>query len=971
MFVILLLIWAHAAFASSVSVRRPLDDQYPLIARINSSYSWAFAEDTFASLTNASLTYTASQLPAWLSFDPSTRTLHGTPSPPDEGTPRIRITANDTATFDTASSWVSLCVTPYPPPAIQNAIAAQFNADNPSLSSVFVLSPNSALSTDAPTLRIPPGWSFSIGFDWKTFNGSDTIYYSALQADGSPLPPWMTFDSDGITLDGVTPHQNILPTPHMLSLALHASDQEGYSASSVPFAVVIAPHELSAAAGSLPTINITASTSLDVALNSPIDFAGILVDTSPIDPADVVSLSIDTSQSPWLHYDEGSKRLSGQPPKDLDRQNGAALPVTLMTSFNQTLHTNVHVAVVPSFFSQSALDPILVDPGKNVDFSLARFFSNATGMNGRSDDVNLTASYDPREASDYLRFDSSSALLSGTVPQNVSSTGANYSHITVTFTAYSRITHSTSHTTLPVSLTPADYNHSQPANQPHSGRLSPAARRKLLLGLGIAFGIIGGFLMLGLLLACFRRCARVNDSALTGDAGARAWTEKERQWYGIGNVGRADPEKGYGWTDNSGPSMTAAGARYGDMGLGLQRVLTRTASNSDSAAGPRSPGQLSKAEFVGKLRATVRNVSNRYRRARKSAIGKPMMLLGEDQLAGAGAPATPALAALRGFDAADFSGAPSSLRSPSSSTAERSIPKRRADFAPPKSPKGPRNPAAAHVRGDRTSTHDPRPSVDSAMSVVSLASNSSTRTHATEAVVHKAARATSVRSMKSASGQSYHSQAEDAPRTRLVPFTDVNRVPVPQLPPKDGADAGTTASGRSTKKRVVSQAASVVRNSADGRADELAVGMRYVRALGEDKDSARSPSGSFSSLESSHKARSSLGSGSGIRKSDDVLRILVRAAERFRFRLHVRPLGGDPQAAGQFTARQLSGKALPPFLYADLDMARGGPEVKRHKDTVKFWGIPRVEDVGEVHVGVYAADGECVGQAVVEVIGRG
>jgi len=143
-------------------------------------------------------------------------------------------------------------------------------------------------------------------------------------------------------------------------------------------------------------------------------------------------------------------------------------------------------------------------------------------------------------------------------------------------------------------------------------------------------------------------------------------------------------------------------------------------------------------------------------------------------------------------------------------------------------------------------------------------------------------------------------------------------------------------------------------------ADELHVGLRYVRALGED---AREGSGSFSSLESSSRpARSSLGSG-GAGAGAEVLRVLVRVGERFRFRLPIRVGAG-----ATLTARRVTGELLPAFLYADLEVGRGGNQ--KHRDTVKFWGVPRVDDVGDVHVGVYTANGVCVGEAVVEVLVR-
>ena len=877
--ILLTLVLASSSSTSSVSVLFPLDSQYPPIARIGSPYAWKFAERSFVSQTNKSLVYSTSPLPAWLVFDPAARIFSGTPALEDEGTPRIKVLATDPDTSDSAASFVSLCITPYAAPNLTKPVAAQFRLDNPSLSSVFLLSDHSALlmKTETPTLRIPSSWSFSIGFDGDTFTGPDDIRYAALQADGTPLPPWMRFDSGGITLDGVAPPLHTHPTPYLLELVLHASDQFGFSAASVPFNVVIASRELHLSSG-LPTINVTESLPFDIRLNSPMDFAGVMVDNAPMDPHDVASVVINTSSYDWLHYDTDSRRLSGQ------LQNDTVLPVVLTTVFNQTLDTELKLAAVPSFFSRDPLPSLLVAPGQEMQFGLSEFFSNAT----QGEAADLTPSYDPSDVASYLSFDTASAVLSGTIP----SSDLNYSHITVTFTAYSRLTHSISHTTLPISLTPDDYEHRHPS----AGPQHHSSRKRLALGLGIALGLLGGIFGLSLLLAALRGCAHPPDPALSGAAAARAMTENERQWYGIGD-GYDNAEKGY----------TNGNGRWGELGLGLSRTMTMTGISSGDGDDDQhshslaSPGQLSKAEFLGRIRSTVRKVSNRYR-PNKSSIGRPVLV--QDPI---DTPATPAIPSLAGYEPVGYSGTASSLRgSPSSSTGgARSIPQRRADFAPPRPP-------------PPTARRD---------SVMSLASDSSTRSHAAEAVVHRAARARSVRSV----------DGVGAARARMVPFTAGRAAASPGAPPPPAPACASSLS------------ASVVRVI---EADELDVGMRYVRALGEDA------SGSFSSLESSHPARSSIGSGGRAR---DVLRVLVRVGERFRFRLPVRAGAG----AG-LVARRVSGELMPAFLYADLDVARG----ERHRDTVKFWGVPRADDVGEVHVGVYTANGVCVAQAVIEVLVR-
>jgi axial budding pattern protein 2 len=927
----------------SISVPIPLNSQLPPIACVDKSYSWTFANGTFQSARNATLVYSASDLPAWLSFDSVTRTISGRPTINDEGTPRISVKATDPETSESAYSSLSLCVTPNPPPVVlSKPLSSQFkNQDNPSLGSVFVLSDSkadviSALHvTQNPTLRIPPGWSFSIGFDGDTFTGMDNNRYAVLQADGSPLPSWISFNSDEITLNGVTPPLDELPSPY-ITLALHVSDRSGFSIVSELFDVVVAAHELYASMRGLPTVNITSSTALDVLFDSQIYFDGVFVDGVPLDLQNLVSLEIDVSRCTWLHYDASSRRLTGQLPSDSSTWNATVLPVVLNTVYNQTLHTQVKLASVPSYFLKDPLPQISAVPGKEVYFNLTPFLSNAT-----LGDVDLTASYEPADASSYLHFDKSSAVLSGSIP---SPGKINYTLVTVSFYAYSYLTHSTSHTSLPISFTPTDHEHTQPT----TGSPFRGPHKRLALGLGIALALLGGLLVLGLLLAGLRCFARPADPALTGEAATRAMTESDRQWYGIGDAGQAgdmgnNAEKGYGVFTNNRPD---------ELGIGLPHAMTFASSNDERLLA--SPGQLSKAEFLGRLRATVRKVSNRYRGARKSAISRPVLVLEAGDPRILDTSPTPAIPPLSGYEPMGYSGTgttTSSLRgSPTSSTGERSIPQRRADFAPP------RVPAPAPV-----AIHAPSRSLDSD---ISLASDSSTRTHAAEAVVQHAARARSV-----------YGRVKDGDdhigRARVVPFT-AGRMPAP----REGL-AGTDP-GLPPPARASSLSASVVRLIVPpsqqreqpwavgaSEADELHVGLRYVRALGED---AREGSGSFSSLESSSRpARSSLGSG-GAGAGTEVLRVLVRVGERFRFRLPVRVGAGGIGAGGGLTARRVTGELLPAFLYADLEVGRG--DNQKHRDTVKFWGVPRADDVGDVHVGVYTANGVCVGEAVIEVLVR-
>ena len=935
LFLLILLSLSSTYASSSVSCKDPIEDQFPQIAHVGQPYFWAFSPETFQHDGTQPLIYKVSDLPSWLSFDPMNYTFHGTPSPTDTGSSSIQIIALDPASLESASSSLTLLVIDTPPPTLLHTVQEQFHLPNPSLSSVFAVSERSSFKAAHPALRIPPAWSFSIGFLYDTFIANGNVYYGARQANGSQLPDWVTFDPISITFDGYTPHLHNMSSPPSISVALYASEHEGYQDTALFFDLVVAEHELSLSASSLPTINITANTPFSVSLTSPADFIGVLVDGKQIEPSQIITLEIDISYyGAWLDYDTASRTLSGNPPEDLAKStHNTILPVTLATTVNQTIETNVSLAVVPSYFSSANLQPILVVPGQSVHFNLVQFYSNATSINGQSDDVNLTAAYDPDNAASFLTFDSTNGLLSGTIPANFTTVNTSTSHITVTFTAYSRITHSTSHTSLPISLSPSDYTKEKHLSSPG---LSAAARAKLLLGLKISFGVIGGMVLVGFSMAAFRKYARVNDTALSGEEGIKGWTEDEKKWYGIGIdvdgevcSGPSDSppkipdlaEYGYNWSalavrDLASPPNRLEGSDVRTMG-NMPPLKNSNYLSPHGSSTLQSPKVMRKGEFLGKIKVTARKVSDTCKRVLtgapasplnaspgisrgKAVISKPVLIMTSNERAKASIQRqqqgleTTSSVPIEGstFDDIDFSQyEPSGMTgtsiagSPSSSTGGRSIPRRRADFAPPRNSQHKGNPLAVpdlstlpkvHMGDDaksartkRTSTSSMRHSIDSADS-----SGSSARTHAAEAVVQRAERATSVRSLHSASGMSLQSSnqthqvqpsaaAESSvpqPRPRLVPFTSANRVPVPKLPsstyfagdksgaagpsgPADNRVYATSRTGRT--KRVVSQVAKVFRSASTERGttygksspqygDELTEGIQYVKALGAD-----------------------------------------------------------------------------------------------------------------------------------------
>jgi axial budding pattern protein 2 len=691
----------------SVSVFQSLDVQLPLIARVNQSFSWAFSASTFNSSDGQLLSYTTSSLPGWLSFDSSTRTFQGTPSINDQGYPEVTVTAHDSDS--STSSKFSLCVTHVSPPTLNIPISDQFHPNSSSLSSVFFLRPGSALATQNPALRIPRKWSFSIGFDSDTFVSSEkNMYYELRLENGTDIPDYMVFNSKTVTLDGVIPPADRISEPLLVPFSLHASDEEGYTAAILPFNVIVADHELSLENDSLPTINITSETQFLVSLLSSADFTGVLVDGDPIQPSNISSLDIDVSAFNWLEYDAPSRTLSGKPGSDVTGTK-PILPAVLRTIFNQTLHTQISLALVQSYFSVSDLPSLHVSKGDQVQLDLARWFSTTVANPGH-DETDISVSYEPIVAANWMRYDDDASKLNGTVPLDYQSP---VDHVTVTFTAYSHISHSTSHATFTIYIADTGTNNSLAPQHP-SG-LSADPHRRLVLAIVLTFSILGGLSLFIGLFAIVRRCARVEDTAVLGEEGRHAWSEKDKRWYGLTlspHGTRVIERIGNGvYSPNlrlQSPSELPEGLPPpSPLGLGLRRVSERSQqydemNPSADFTSPTGAAVMRKREFLSRIKETVRQVSDKYA-ARKNTsavqrpvIGKPILVTPprgitnvdstENDQAG---PVVVPVSPTNPFDSDEMvllsrPGSTFMTGSPSASSAEHSIPRRRPDFAPPR-----------------------------------------------------------------------------------------------------------------------------------------------------------------------------------------------------------------------------------------------------------------------------------------------
>lgn len=164
-------------------------------------FSEPVAGDT---LTYAATLADGKPLPTWLSFDPAKQTFSGAPTDQTTGPVTLKITATDQGGFS-SSTTLGLQVNPtYSAPTSGKTLY------------------------DMTSLGQP--WTYTLPQGWFTSSvRGDNLTYSAVLANGSPLPAWLTFDPVKQTFSGMPPDQ----TAATHGIKITATDMGGLSASTI------------------------------------------------------------------------------------------------------------------------------------------------------------------------------------------------------------------------------------------------------------------------------------------------------------------------------------------------------------------------------------------------------------------------------------------------------------------------------------------------------------------------------------------------------------------------------------------------------------------------------------------------------------------------------------------------------------------------------------------------------------------
>ncbi|WNF45140.1 DUF4347 domain-containing protein [Pseudomonas sp. SG20056] len=228
----------------------------------DTAFSFQFAANTFSDVdAGATLTYTAQLaggglLPAWLSFDPVTRTFSGTPSNANVGALSIDLIANDGNGGSVTDTFGIVVANTNDAPTLANAIANQNASEDTAFN--FQFAANTFSDVDA----------------------GDTLTYTAQLAGGGALPAWLSFDAATRTFSG-TPGNADAGT---LSIEVTASDGNGGNVSDT-FDIVVSAVNDAPVISAPPSIAIFEDEPGDL---SGISFSDVDAGTSPV----TVTLSV-------------------------------------------------------------------------------------------------------------------------------------------------------------------------------------------------------------------------------------------------------------------------------------------------------------------------------------------------------------------------------------------------------------------------------------------------------------------------------------------------------------------------------------------------------------------------------------------------------------------------------------------------------------------------------------------------------
>ncbi|KAJ9112669.1 hypothetical protein QFC22_006171 [Naganishia vaughanmartiniae] len=491
---------AHAA----PTLVLPVADQLPVIARVNKDYEFKLLYNTFTTTsTTSNMTYAATGLPTWLSFDNTTLSFSGIPKAKDVGSLDVTLSATDTSSTSTT---FSILVTNDPSPAIHQGFDTQIGSPE-----LHQFNTAQALPSHQG-VYIHPYYSFSLGFQQSTFRPaynapSQSVYYSAHLRGLTTLPSWLNFDNETVTFSGTAPSEG------SFTVVVTGSDVWGYTAIENSFVIEVGTAYIDVKEdGQLANVTTTAGS----AVRAVLDLSLVSVNGKTGD----VDVKADLKEFPWLSFDSSTSTLSGTTPASyINASTTNYIPITLSAVVNgstATLTEYIPVTIVPSLFTAVTLSDATAQPGNKFSYPIDKYFKNSSAVRS----VNATFSGANGNLTSWLTLDPESYTLTGNVPNSSYLTRKDFRSLAVGDTQVSVILAAmdlnsiastatfgidiagiaASAVTTSSATATAAATKAVPAS-PHKSGLSNGAK----LGLGLGLGLGGAILLALLAFCCFRR----------------------------------------------------------------------------------------------------------------------------------------------------------------------------------------------------------------------------------------------------------------------------------------------------------------------------------------------------------------------------------------------------------------------------------------------------------------------------------
>lgn len=377
--------WGTAVLVLAVTVSAapqvsfPFNAQVPPVAHAGEPFNFQFASTTFEP-NFATLQYSLTGNPSWLSLDGATRALWGTPDASDVGSPTFTIIAAGAAGAVANMQATLVVVEPGGPIASGNVSEQLLTAGKLSGPSSLALLPST-------------GFGFKFSTDTFTGNGKNLSYYATL-LDHTPLPSWVTFNSESLQFSGSTPQ--VGASPQSFEILLIASDILGFAGAWITFTLVVSKHTFI-----FSPWKQTINTPKGATVNFTSLRSQLTLDGGPIVDADLQSATAELPS--WLSFDPDNFAVTGTPPSGLISQD---ISIEAKDKYGGVANTTIHLAFISPLFS-GEVGQLNATAGQNFNYTLGR------SIFAQGDEE---ISMDFGNAGKWLHFDPTTLNISGKIP---------------------------------------------------------------------------------------------------------------------------------------------------------------------------------------------------------------------------------------------------------------------------------------------------------------------------------------------------------------------------------------------------------------------------------------------------------------------------------------------------------------------------------------------------------------------------